>query len=139
MQATQQKVCIFLSFSPTSVITSLFHFKCRKYDTVQLQSGLSLTCVYVSGTNYDHFSAFSRVKEHRVRDTHRWISRSTMSGIRKKANHLAVFKRRSKNEDNAELSRSVILGARKTGRLNLSSKGLSTGIYLRASPVHIKL
>ncbi|XP_011689782.1 PREDICTED: leucine-rich repeat-containing protein 40-like [Wasmannia auropunctata] len=45
---------------------------------------------------------------------------------RKKANHLAVFKRRTKNEDNDELSRSFIIGARKTGRLNLSSRGLST-------------
>ncbi|XP_012540763.1 leucine-rich repeat-containing protein 40 isoform X2 [Monomorium pharaonis] len=50
-----------------------------------------------------------------------------MSGVRrKKANHLAVFKQRTKNEDNDELSRSLIIGARKTGRLNLSSKGLST-------------
>ncbi|XP_011061287.1 PREDICTED: leucine-rich repeat-containing protein 40-like [Acromyrmex echinatior] len=49
-----------------------------------------------------------------------------MSDIRKKANHLAVFKRRTKNEDNNELSRSIIIGARKTGQLNLSSKGLST-------------
>ncbi|KAL6255824.1 hypothetical protein P5V15_013067 [Pogonomyrmex californicus] len=49
-----------------------------------------------------------------------------MSGVKKKVNHQAVFKRRTKNEDNAELSRSVILEARKTGHLNLSSKGLST-------------
>ncbi|KAG5323952.1 LRC40 protein, partial [Acromyrmex heyeri] len=49
-----------------------------------------------------------------------------MSDIRKKANHLAIFKRRTKNEDNNELSRSIIIGARKTGQLNLSSKGLST-------------
>ncbi|XP_012055191.1 PREDICTED: leucine-rich repeat-containing protein 40-like [Atta cephalotes] len=49
-----------------------------------------------------------------------------MSDVRKKANHLAIFKRRTKNEDNNELSRSIIIGARKTGQLNLSSKGLST-------------
>ncbi|KAM0729669.1 Leucine-rich repeat-containing protein 40 [Formica fusca] len=49
-----------------------------------------------------------------------------MSGVKKKSNHLAVFKQRTKNDDNAELSKSVIIRARKTGQLNLSSKGLST-------------
>lgn len=52
-----------------------------------------------------------------------------MSGVKKKSNHLAVFKQRTRNDDNAELSTSVIIRARKTGRLNLSSKGLSTGIF----------
>ncbi|KAL6444718.1 hypothetical protein ACFW04_002054 [Cataglyphis niger] len=49
-----------------------------------------------------------------------------MSGVKKKSNHLAVFKQRTKNDDNAELSKSIIIRARKTGQLNLSSKGLST-------------
>ncbi|XP_026827400.1 leucine-rich repeat-containing protein 40 isoform X2 [Ooceraea biroi] len=49
-----------------------------------------------------------------------------MSGARKKVNHLAVFKERTKKDDNAELSRSIIISARKTGRLSLSSRGLST-------------
>ncbi|XP_072754950.1 leucine-rich repeat-containing protein 40 isoform X2 [Anoplolepis gracilipes] len=39
---------------------------------------------------------------------------------------IVVFKQRTKNDDNAELSKSIIIRARKTGRLNLSSKGLST-------------
>lgn len=51
-----------------------------------------------------------------------------MSGIKKKVNHLAVFKQRTKNDDNAELSDVVIISARKTGHLNLSSRGLYTGI-----------
>ncbi|KOX78634.1 Leucine-rich repeat-containing protein 40 [Melipona quadrifasciata] len=45
-----------------------------------------------------------------------------MSGMKKKANHLAVFKKRTKNDDNAELS--DIISARKSGNLNLSSRGL---------------
>ncbi|XP_078050920.1 leucine-rich repeat-containing protein 40 [Augochlora pura] len=49
-----------------------------------------------------------------------------MSGIRKKLNHLAVFKQRTKNDDNAELSEVNIISARNTGNLNLSSKGLYT-------------
>ncbi|XP_033338539.2 uncharacterized protein LOC117227426 isoform X1 [Megalopta genalis] len=49
-----------------------------------------------------------------------------MSGIRKKHNHLAVFKQRTKNDDNAELSEVNIISARNTGNLNLSSKGLYT-------------
>ncbi|EFN80907.1 Leucine-rich repeat-containing protein 40 [Harpegnathos saltator] len=49
-----------------------------------------------------------------------------MSGVKKKANHLAVFKQRTKNDDDAELSKSAIISARKTGRLNLSSRGLSS-------------
>lgn len=50
-----------------------------------------------------------------------------MSGVKKKINHAAVFKPRTKNEDNAELSEEIILAARKSGNLNLSSRGLSTG------------
>lgn len=50
-----------------------------------------------------------------------------MSGVRKKINRSAVFKQRTKNDDNAELSKSVVISARKSGRLNLSSRGLSTG------------
>ncbi|XP_029177180.1 leucine-rich repeat-containing protein 40-like [Nylanderia fulva] len=46
--------------------------------------------------------------------------------VKKRSNSLAVFKQRTKNDDNAELSTSVIIRARKTGRLNLSSKGLAT-------------
>lgn len=53
-----------------------------------------------------------------------------MSGVKKKGNRSAVFKQRTKNDDNAELSKSVIIRARKTGQLNLSSKGLSTGIHI---------
>lgn len=46
----------------------------------------------------------------------------------KKINHCAVFKPRTKNEDNAELTNSIIISARKTGQLNLSSRGLFSGI-----------
>ncbi|XP_003700527.2 leucine-rich repeat-containing protein 40 isoform X1 [Megachile rotundata] len=49
-----------------------------------------------------------------------------MSGVKKKVNHLAVFKQRTKTDDNAELSEVIIISARKTGNLNLSSRGLST-------------
>ncbi|KZC08775.1 PREDICTED: leucine-rich repeat-containing protein 40-like [Dufourea novaeangliae] len=49
-----------------------------------------------------------------------------MSGVKKKINHLAVFKQQTKNEDNAELSEVNIISARKTGNLNLSSRGLCT-------------
>ncbi|KAG7207977.1 hypothetical protein KM043_009557 [Ampulex compressa] len=49
-----------------------------------------------------------------------------MSGVRKKINHSSVFKPRTKDEDDAELSEAVVLLARKTGQLNLSSKGLFT-------------
>ncbi|XP_035741438.1 leucine-rich repeat-containing protein 40-like isoform X1 [Vespa mandarinia] len=49
-----------------------------------------------------------------------------MSKSKKKFNHCAVFKQRTKNDDNAELSNSMILCARKTGQLNLSSRGLFT-------------
>ncbi|XP_017883723.1 leucine-rich repeat-containing protein 40-like [Ceratina calcarata] len=49
-----------------------------------------------------------------------------MSGAKKRINHLAVFKRRTKNDDNAELSEDIILSARKTGNLDLSSRGLFT-------------
>ncbi|EFN72743.1 Leucine-rich repeat-containing protein 40 [Camponotus floridanus] len=49
-----------------------------------------------------------------------------MNGVKKKSNHLAVFKQRTRSDDNAELSKSIIIRARKTGQLNLSSKGLST-------------
>jgi len=51
-----------------------------------------------------------------------------MSGVRKKVNQLAVFKQRTKKDDNAELSKNIIVSARKTGRLSLSSRGMSTGI-----------
>ncbi|XP_043667723.1 leucine-rich repeat-containing protein 40-like [Vespula pensylvanica] len=47
-----------------------------------------------------------------------------MSKSKKKINHCAVFKPRTKNDDNAELSNTMIICARKTGQLNLSSKGL---------------
>ncbi|XP_076239569.1 leucine-rich repeat-containing protein 40 [Calliopsis andreniformis] len=49
-----------------------------------------------------------------------------MSGVKKKVNHLSVFKQRTKNDDNAELSEAVIMSARKSGDLNLSSRGLYT-------------
>ncbi|XP_054001277.1 leucine-rich repeat-containing protein 40-like [Hylaeus anthracinus] len=49
-----------------------------------------------------------------------------MSGVKKKINHRAVFKRRTKHDDNAELSEVLIISARKTGNLNLSSRGLYT-------------
>ncbi|CAL7952317.1 unnamed protein product [Xylocopa violacea] len=49
-----------------------------------------------------------------------------MSGVKKRVNHLAVFKQRTKHDDNAELSEIIILSARKTGNLNLSSRGLYT-------------
>lgn len=59
-----------------------------------------------------------------------------MSGVKRKVNHLAVFKQRTKNDDDDELSGSVVVSARKTGILNLSSKGLSTGIRTRTpSPI----
>lgn len=50
-----------------------------------------------------------------------------MSGAKKKANHLAIFKQRTKTDDNAEVSDITIISARKTGNLNLSSRGLFTG------------
>lgn len=63
-----------------------------------------------------------------------------MSGVKKKGNHLAVFKQRTRSDDDAELSRSIIIRARKTGQLNLSSKGLSTGIHIcKYKSVHIHL
>ncbi|XP_043249061.1 leucine-rich repeat-containing protein 40-like isoform X2 [Colletes gigas] len=49
-----------------------------------------------------------------------------MSGVKKRINHLAVYKQRTKHDDNAELSEVVIISARKTGNLNLSSRGLYT-------------
>nr|XP_031826969.1 leucine-rich repeat-containing protein 40-like [Nomia melanderi]XP_031826970.1 leucine-rich repeat-containing protein 40-like [Nomia melanderi] len=49
-----------------------------------------------------------------------------MSGVKKKINHLAVFKQRTKNDDNAELSEVNIISARNSGNLNLSSRGLYT-------------
>ncbi|XP_043489519.1 leucine-rich repeat-containing protein 40-like [Polistes fuscatus] len=49
-----------------------------------------------------------------------------MSKYKKKINHCAVFKQRTKNDDNNELSNSMIMRARKTGQLNLSSRGLFT-------------
>lgn len=54
-----------------------------------------------------------------------------MSKSKKKINHCAVFKQRTKNDDNAELSNSMIICARKTGQLSLSSRGLFTGIYIK--------
>lgn len=51
-----------------------------------------------------------------------------MSDVKKKVNHFAVFKQRTKNDDNAELSEIIIISARKSGNLNLSSRGLYTGI-----------
>ncbi|KAK0171167.1 hypothetical protein PV328_008922 [Microctonus aethiopoides] len=41
-------------------------------------------------------------------------------------NYSAVFKSRTKNDDDEELSERIIISARKTGQLDLSSKGLST-------------
>uniref|UniRef100_V9IBX9 Leucine-rich repeat-containing protein 40 n=1 Tax=Apis cerana TaxID=7461 RepID=V9IBX9_APICE len=49
-----------------------------------------------------------------------------MSGMKKKVYHSAVFKKRTKNDDNAELSEVIIISARKNGNLNLSSRGLFT-------------
>lgn len=48
---------------------------------------------------------------------------------KKFVNHLAVFKPRTKKDDNNELSERIIITARKTGELNLSSRGLATGEY----------
>lgn len=53
----------------------------------------------------------------------------TFDKRKKYVNHLSVFKQRTKKDDNNELSERIIITARKTGELNLSSKGLSTGIY----------
>lgn len=53
-----------------------------------------------------------------------------MSDMKKKVYHSAVFKKRTKNDDNAELSEVIIISARKNGNLNLSSKGLFTGIRI---------
>lgn len=47
---------------------------------------------------------------------------------KKFTNYSAVFKSRTKNDDNEELSERIIISARKSGQLDLSSKGLSTGI-----------
>ncbi|CAK9797133.1 Leucine-rich repeat-containing protein 40 [Anthophora plagiata] len=49
-----------------------------------------------------------------------------MSDVKRRVNHLAVFKQRTRNDDNAELSENIVLSARKTGNLNLSSRGLFT-------------
>ncbi|XP_015589722.1 leucine-rich repeat-containing protein 40 isoform X4 [Cephus cinctus] len=49
-----------------------------------------------------------------------------MSVTRNRINHRSVFKPRTKNDDNAELSEDMVISARKTGQLNLSTKGLST-------------
>ncbi|XP_043786589.1 leucine-rich repeat-containing protein 40-like [Apis laboriosa] len=49
-----------------------------------------------------------------------------MSDMKKKIHHSAVFKKRTKNDDNAELSEVIIISARKNGNLNLSSRGLFT-------------
>lgn len=53
-----------------------------------------------------------------------------MSSMKKKVYHSAVFKKRTKNDDNAELSEVIIISARKNGNLNLSSRGLFTGIRI---------
>ncbi|XP_066582392.1 leucine-rich repeat-containing protein 40-like [Prorops nasuta] len=47
-----------------------------------------------------------------------------MSGSKKKINHRTLFKKRTQNDDNEELTHKVIISARKTGNLNLSSKGI---------------
>lgn len=50
-----------------------------------------------------------------------------MKASKRKINNTSVFKLRTKNDDNNELSLDIVLNARKTGKLTLSSKGLSTG------------
>ncbi|XP_034950700.1 leucine-rich repeat-containing protein 40-like [Chelonus insularis] len=51
-----------------------------------------------------------------------------MSAVRRKdrVNHLAVFKPRTKKDDNNELSERIIVEARRTGELTLSGRGLAT-------------
>lgn len=45
------------------------------------------------------------------------------------ANHRALFKPRTKTDDDDELSYRLIMTARKTGKLNLVSRGLATGTF----------
>ncbi|OXU30630.1 hypothetical protein TSAR_003644 [Trichomalopsis sarcophagae] len=45
---------------------------------------------------------------------------------KRKINNLCVFRQRTKNDDNSELSMDIVLTARKTGKLCLSSRGLSS-------------
>ncbi|XP_012286485.1 leucine-rich repeat-containing protein 40 isoform X2 [Orussus abietinus] len=58
-----------------------------------------------------------------------------MNSTRKKINHQSVFKPRTKCDDNSELSSEMIISARKTGQLNLSSRGLAT-VPLRVWNIH---
>ncbi|XP_034182833.1 leucine-rich repeat-containing protein 40 [Osmia lignaria lignaria] len=53
-------------------------------------------------------------------------TKNNMSDAKKKVDHLAIFKQRTKTDDNAEMSEVTIISARKTGNLNLSSRGLFT-------------
>lgn len=45
----------------------------------------------------------------------------------KKFNNAAIFKKRTTNDDNIELTHTIVVNARKTGELNFSSRGLSSG------------
>lgn len=51
----------------------------------------------------------------------------SVQGKKKYVNHLALFKLRTKKDDNNELPERIIINARKSGELNLTSKGLATG------------
>lgn len=51
-----------------------------------------------------------------------------MKSARKRiVNHRAVFKQRTKTDDNQELSFELIIATRKTGQLDLSGRGLTSG------------
>ena len=59
------------------------------------------------------------------------------SGIRSRIiNSQSVFRQRTKNDDNSELSSEIVIGARRTGKLCLASRGLATGI-IYYKPSHI--
>ena len=49
---------------------------------------------------------------------------------KKLLNHRALFKKRTKNDDDVELSYTIIIEARKSGQLNLSSRGLASGMFI---------
>ena len=46
---------------------------------------------------------------------------------KRKINNLSVFRPRTRSDDNSELSLDIVLSARKTGKLSLTSRGLSSG------------
>ena len=62
-------------------------------------------------------------------------TKNNMSDAKKKVDHLAIFKQRTKTDDNAEMSEVTIISARKTGNLNLSSRGLFTAFIRRVQSV----